>query len=169
MFNKGLELDVKDIINFALLNNIKICTAESCTAGMISSALTSIRGSSKAFEYGLNVYSNESKSKLLGIDSDLIKKYGPASYEVCKEMALKCFDYFDDQDQNVMSVSITGYADYYKGKKTLSNVFIGTALRCKGEDIKIEIINKEYNYGRTRNRKLIVKFVLQRLKQLLSF
>ena len=46
---------------------IKISFAESCTGGMLSSAITSVSGSSKVFNLGLVTYSNESKIKVLKI------------------------------------------------------------------------------------------------------
>ena len=43
---------------------LKIAVAESCTGGMLSSAITSVSGSSIVFTMGLITYSNKSKNKL---------------------------------------------------------------------------------------------------------
>ena len=53
---------------------IKIAFAESCTGGMLSSAITSVSGSSKVFTMGLVTYSNQAKTSLLKISPKIIKK-----------------------------------------------------------------------------------------------
>ena len=45
---------------------LKLAIAESCTGGMLSSAITSVSGSSKIFTMGLVTYSNDSKTSILG-------------------------------------------------------------------------------------------------------
>ena len=54
---------------------LKISFAESCTGGMVSSAITAINGSSKVFTFGLIVYSNKSKINVLKIPKNNIKKF----------------------------------------------------------------------------------------------
>ena len=51
---------------------LTITTAESCTGGMISSAIVHINGSSKIFKSSVIVYSNDMKSKLLDIRNNFI-------------------------------------------------------------------------------------------------
>ena len=65
---------------------LKLAIAESCTGGMLSSAITSISGSSKVFNLGLVTYSNRSKINLLKISKKLIRKHGAVSKQVCKAM-----------------------------------------------------------------------------------
>ena len=55
----------KEVFDLACLNKVMITSAESCTAGMLSSAITDIPGSSTMFECGFVAYSNTSKMKLL--------------------------------------------------------------------------------------------------------
>ena len=59
--------------------NLTIATAESCTGGMISSAIVHINGSSQIFKSSVVIYSNDMKSKLLNIPEDLITKNGAVS------------------------------------------------------------------------------------------
>ena len=57
-------LDIaKKVFDLANLNKVMITSAESCTAGMLSSAITDVPGSSKIFECGFVAYSNTSKMK----------------------------------------------------------------------------------------------------------
>ncbi len=61
--------------------------AESCTGGLISSRITDISGSSSYFERAMVTYSNGAKVEQLGIDEDLLIKYGAVSLEVARLMA----------------------------------------------------------------------------------
>jgi nicotinamide-nucleotide amidase len=65
----------------------KIAIAESCTGGLISKRITDIPGSSRYFELGVVVYSNEAKRKILGVSSAMLKKHGAVSEEVVRAMA----------------------------------------------------------------------------------
>jgi nicotinamide-nucleotide amidase len=64
-----------------------IVTAESCTGGLIAGALTDIPGSSEAVFGGYVTYSNDAKIGMIGVDPELIRKYGAVSEEVARAMA----------------------------------------------------------------------------------
>ncbi|MFQ5621987.1 MAG: CinA family protein [Paracoccaceae bacterium] len=64
-----------------------LATAESCTGGLLSGALTEIAGASKVFDRGFVVYSNRSKTELLGVEPDTIDAHGAVSEEVARQMA----------------------------------------------------------------------------------
>ena len=59
-----------------------ISTAESCTAGKIASWLADIPGSSSYLMEGAIVYSNQSKTRLCGVPSQMIAQYGAVSSQV---------------------------------------------------------------------------------------
>jgi nicotinamide-nucleotide amidase len=67
--------------------NLTIATAESCTGGLIADRLTNVAGSSRYFMLGAVTYSNESKVRVLGVDSILIERNGAVSEPVAKAMA----------------------------------------------------------------------------------
>ena len=62
-------------------------TAESCTGGMVSAALTDIAGSSVVFDCGFVTYSNEAKAQMLGVDARMIARDGAVSESVARAMA----------------------------------------------------------------------------------
>ncbi len=64
-----------------------IATAESCTGGLISGALTAIAGSSDVVAGGIVSYSNEVKEARLGVPVDVIETQGAVSYETACAMA----------------------------------------------------------------------------------
>jgi nicotinamide-nucleotide amidase len=67
--------------------HLTIAVAESCTGGMIAHKLTNISGSSNYFERGVVVYSNESKTALLGVPSQVIAEHGAVSEETAIALA----------------------------------------------------------------------------------
>ena len=101
----------------------KISFAESCTGGLLSSAITSISGSSKVFTLGLVTYSNQSKINTLKVPKNTIRKYGAVSYETCLSMVKN----LSKISKTNISVSVTGIAGPRGGskKKPVGLVFIG--------------------------------------------
>jgi len=65
----------------------RIVTAESCTAGWISKALTDLPGSSQWFECGFVTYSNAAKVRDIGVSACTLAKHGAVSEAVVREMA----------------------------------------------------------------------------------
>lgn len=66
---------------------LMIATAESCTGGLVAALLTSIPGSSRAFDRAFVTYSNESKQQMIGVPGALIERHGAVSEEVARAMA----------------------------------------------------------------------------------
>lgn len=64
-----------------------IAVAESCTGGLISHMLTNVPGSSDYFLFSGVTYSNEAKTKVLGVSNQLIQQYGAVHQETVKKMA----------------------------------------------------------------------------------
>ena len=110
-------------------HSIKLATAESCTGGLLSSAITACDGSSKWFERGFVTYSNEAKMSLLRVDQNLFEKFGAVSSQVAQQMAIGAIknSYAD------MSISITGIAGPSGGslEKPVGTVFFACADKNK--------------------------------------
>ena len=96
----------KEVFDLASINRAVIASAESCTGGMLSSAITEIPGSSAIFECGFVTYSNISKMKLLSVNENTLQKYGAVSEEVAGEMAIGALN----NSKASLSISITGIA-----------------------------------------------------------
>lgn len=65
----------------------KISTAESCTGGMVSGAVTSVPGSSAVIELGVCSYSNRIKNELLHVGGDILEEYTEYSVQCAEAMA----------------------------------------------------------------------------------
>ena len=116
-------MKLNKIINLLKRKKLKISIAESCTGGMLSSAITSVSGSSKVFNLGLIVYSNESKIKVLKISKKLIRKYGAVSEQVCFAMIKN----LSKISKTNITVSITGIAGPSGGtkQKPVGLIYVG--------------------------------------------
>ena len=123
---------MKSLIKLLIKKKIKISVAESCTGGLLASTITSISGASKIFNLGLVTYSNQAKIKILGVNKNIVRKYGAVSHECCYAM-VKSLSKISKADINV---SITGIAGP-KGStklKPVGLVYIGVK---KGNKIQI--------------------------------
>ena len=111
------------IVKLLKRKRLKLSVVESCTGGMLSSALTSVSGSSKVFTLGLVTYSNQSKNHVLKVPKQIIRKHGAVSMQCCLSM----LNNLSKISKSNISVSITGIAGPSGGtkKKPVGLVFIG--------------------------------------------
>ena len=66
---------------------MKIASVESCTAGIISKIITDAPGSSEVFDLGITTYSNEMKTKMVGVPEEILSLRGAVSPETARAMA----------------------------------------------------------------------------------
>lgn len=85
--DKPLTL-AKHLQHLLLEQKVKITTAESCTGGMIASAITEEAHSSEVFEAGFVVYANHIKTSTLNVDANIIETHGAVSEQTVRAMAL---------------------------------------------------------------------------------
>lgn len=84
---KRLDIVTENVVKYLCEQGITISTAESCTGGLLSSAITSIPGSSKIFWLGMCCYSERAKAEYLGVDKKVIERYGVYSAQTASAMA----------------------------------------------------------------------------------
>ena len=146
------------LIKKLVKKKLKISFAESCTGGMLSSAITSISGASKVFNIGFITYSNQAKIKFLKVNKNIIKKYGAVSHECCFAMV----NNLSKISKANINVSITGIAGPNGGtkQKPVGLVFIGIKKANK------TIIKK--NLFKSKNRKVIQKATVKKALQLVN-
>ncbi len=75
------------VIALARSRGVVLATAESCTGGLVSAALTSVSGSSACVAGGVVSYAPEVKTSVLGVPTDVIDKDGVVSSETAEAMA----------------------------------------------------------------------------------
>lgn len=87
MFDDAIRKAAAHLIGTLLDRKMTIVTAESCTGGLIVSALTEIPGSSGAVYGGFVTYANGAKVRMIGVDETLIADHGAVSAQVARAMA----------------------------------------------------------------------------------
>ena len=152
----------KKIISLIKRKKMKLAIAESCTGGMLSSAFTSVSGSSKVFTMGLVTYSNQAKTNILKVNQKIIKKYGAVSVQCCLAMV----NNLSKISNSKVCISITGIAGPKGGskQKPVGLVYIGIKI---GKKVMINKCNFK-NKGRIFIQKQTVKKSLNLLAQLIK-
>ena len=117
------------IVSLLKRKKLKLAIAESCTGGMLSSAITSVSGSSKVFTMGLITYSNQAKTSILKIPKQIIKKNGAVSVQSCLAMV----NNLSKISKSKVCISITGIAGPKGGskQKPVGLVYIGVKIGKK--------------------------------------
>ena len=155
-----MKIKSKKILKILKRKRLRISFVESCTGGMLSSAITSISGSSKVFTLGIITYSNQSKIKVLKVPKNILKIHGAVSMKCCLSMV----NNLSKISKSNINVSITGIAGPKGGtrQKPVGLVYIGIKKDKK-------IIIKRYlfaNKGRSYIQKATVR---KSLDLILSF
>lgn len=104
-----------------------IVTAESCTGGLISAALTAHSGSAQAVLGGLVTYSNTMKENILHVPAKILEEHGAVSQETAKAMAIGA----QSVSEADIALSVTGIAGPDGGSedKPVGLVWIGLAYK----------------------------------------
>ncbi len=78
---------VDSVARLLVERSATLAVAESCTGGRIAAQIVEKEGASRFFLCGVVSYSNESKSKILGVSAESIERYGAVSRQVAEQMA----------------------------------------------------------------------------------
>lgn len=107
-----------------------MCTAESCTGGLIAAMCTSRAGSSEWFNGGITSYSNDMKQRLLGVPADVLEAHGAVSIATVEHMARGALAACAAQ----CSIAVSGVAGPGGGsaEKPVGTVCIAVALEAGG-------------------------------------
>ena len=86
MLPQDIEATAQTVIRRAEGAGLLIATAESCTGGLVSGALTAIAGSSAVLDRGFVTYSNEAKVEMLGVPEEVLERFGAVSEPTARAM-----------------------------------------------------------------------------------
>ena len=153
----------KKIISLIKRKKMKLAIVESCTGGMLSSAITSVSGSSKVFTMGLVTYSNQAKTSILKVPQKIIKKYGSVSVQC----SLAMVNNLSKISKSKVCVSITGIAGPKGGskQKPVGLVYIGIKIRKKVIVNKCNFKNKSRVFIQKQTVKKSLNLLLKLIKQ----
>ena len=157
-----MKKNVTKVINLLKKKKLKISLAESCTGGLLSSAITSISGSSKVFSLGLITYSNNSKNSILKVPKRTIRKYGAVSMQCCLSMV----NQLSKISKSNVCVSITGIAgpDGSSKKKPVGLVYIAIKIGNKSLVNKCLFENRGRKYIQRATVDKSLRLILSSIK-----
>ncbi|MDU1910515.1 CinA family nicotinamide mononucleotide deamidase-related protein [Fusobacterium sp.] len=157
VFGENADRLEKKVVELVKKLGMNISTAESCTGGMIASRLIDVPGVSEVFKEGIVSYSNNAKTKRLGVKKETLEKYGAVSEETAREMVMGL-----DSDIAIATTGIAG-PDGGTPEKPVGLVYIG--IRVK-DDIYIE--KRFFNGDRMKIRERAVSQSLFSLIKILD-
>ena len=141
---------------------LTISLAESCTGGLISKRITDIDGASAVYRGGVNVYTNEAKTTLLGISENFIEAHGVISAEVSAALAENVRRVLKSD----IGIGVTGLAGPGDdGKNPVGTVFV--ALSCKEKNYVRALALGERS-GRERIRAMAANHALDMVRRVLT-
>ncbi len=117
------------IVKMAAEKKVAVATAESLTGGLLGARIVNVSGASEIYNEGYITYSNEAKSRILGVSSSTLKNFGAVSPECAKEMALGALA----NSHADIAVSTTGIAGPTGGTEEKPVGLVYIAIAYKGE------------------------------------
>lgn len=137
------------VVKLLRKHDLKICTAESCTGGLLAGRFVNVSGASEIFNQGYVTYSNKAKRKMLEVDKTTLRKYGAVSRQTAKEMALGAV-LASGAD---IGISVTGVAGPEPDEdKPVGLVYIGC---CHGDKVFVEEFSFHGNRQKIREQSVI--------------
>ena len=139
---KTIDTIASDVVKYMVASGLTLCTAESCTGGMVSQYITSVAGASAMFLGGICSYTEEIKQKILGVKKETLEKYTVYSQQVASEMSLGVQRLFASD----AAIGITGIAGPGGvGEKPAGTVYVSVRLADKEEvrDLKVYELVKD--------------------------
>ncbi|MDQ2856101.1 MAG: competence/damage-inducible protein A [Acidobacteriota bacterium] len=129
---------MEEVVGLKLaVGRYSLAVAESCTGGLIAERLTALPGASKYFVEGVIAYSNESKTRTLGVEPMLLLEQGAVSAPVAEAMA----EGVRSRAGTDFGLSVTGIAgpDGGSEEKPVGLVFIALADDAHTEHRKLKL------------------------------
>jgi len=140
---------------------LMLATAESCTGGWISQAVTAVPGSSEWFERGFVTYTYISKREMLGVSEDTLSRHGAVSEETVREMVAGALAHSHAQ----VALAVSGTAGPGGGTpdKPVGTVCLAWAVK-NGEP---RSATRRFTGNREKVRRAAVKNALEGVLELL--
>ena len=136
---------------------LRLAAAESCTGGLISHLITQVPGSSAYFLGSAVAYSNELKSKALGVPEEMIARYGAVSQEVAGAMLKGVLELTGAE----VGIATTGIAGPTGGT---ADKPVGTVWIAAGSGDNPRVQRFQFGFGRTGNKLISAKAGLNMLR-----
>ena len=165
VINAMHDSEIAEILETLKSNGLRIATAESLTCGGIANALTRISGASDAVNGGFCVYTNEIKTKLLGVPKDMLDRLTAVSGPVARAMAEGALE----RTGSDITVAVTGYAGKGPSEDMDGVVYVSVAQNFNGRARpETEVWRHQFPGGREEVRRRTVDAALEHVRDTLK-
>ena len=162
MSDSALLEATKVLADRSRAQGLRVAVAESCTGGWLAKCCTDLPGSSDWFECGWVTYSNEAKSRSLGVDPELIRQEGAVSQAVVEAMAAGALE----RAQCDLACAISGVAGPSGGTERAPVGCVWFAFLRAGGEMCSE--RRDFSGDRDTVRRESVLHALRRLAEEIS-
>ncbi|MCH9813567.1 MAG: CinA family protein [Epsilonproteobacteria bacterium] len=154
----------KHIVDCLIDKEMTITCAESCTGGMIASRLVNNSGISAIFEGSVVSYSNDVKSRLIGVSEQTLHRHGAVSESCVREMLTGVMHKFEAD----IALAVSGIAGPDGGteEKPVGTIFIGVKSIVQGMKIEKLQLNGNRNHIQESTVLSVFKLLIQSHKSL---
>lgn len=155
------DVELEDVVARLLEEkNTTLAFAESCTGGLLCASITNVPGISRFFMEGVVAYSNEAKTKILGVPKELIAEHGAVSEQVARAMG----EGVRSLSGAELGVGVTGIAGPSGGtpEKPVGVVFVALASE-EGSVVRRFQFRGERNFIRDLARKSALNLIRLKL------
>ena len=158
------QKEKNSIIKKLIDTHTTISTMESCTSGMIASTITDTEGASAIFPGGYVTYLNETKI-FIGVEEEIIQKYGVYSKE-CAEAMAKIVQEKLHTDIAVGITGTTGNIDPNNADSVQGQVYFCIRMGKENHTYELETVVSEMN--RHEIKQMYADYVFEKLELLLK-
>lgn len=155
-----MSANLESIARYLKENDLKLVTAESCTAGMVASRLAEIPGCGSWLECAFVTYSVNAKISCLGVKQETIDRYNLTSEEVAREMAVGALRV----SRANVAIADTGLAGPSSGD---SDIPVGTICFAwafeRDGDVAVFSETRKFNGDRNEIREAGTNYVIDRI------
>jgi nicotinamide-nucleotide amidase len=153
--------NIEKIIQKLTQQKQTISFAESCTGGRIAAVFTSVSGASVVLNGSVVTYSNEIKHQWLGVEVDVLEKYGAVSKECVSQM----LGGIQKMAQSDYAIAVSGIAGPTGGTelKPVGTVYIGLLTPPN-----TEIFHCHFEGNREEVQERSTQFAIEKLSQSLK-
>lgn len=149
-----MSIKAEILVRLARSKGVRVVTAESCTGGMVSVAITDVPGSSRMFDRGFVTYSNIAKQEMLGVRAETLAAHGAVSEPVAAEMATGALA----RSEAGVAVAVTGIAgpggSEYKPEGRVCFALAQTGTPVRSETVEFGALGRDRVRSASRDHAL---------------
>jgi nicotinamide-nucleotide amidase len=164
---KVITMNASEFNSFLQDRKLNIATAESITAGLLASTIASVSGASASLKGGIITYSEELKTKLLGVDPEVLKKYSAESAQTTIEMVKGLSNLGLNAD---IYVAVTGVAsasvNEYKINKSVGQIYVAILFENQLHSFDTIISTDQHKDPRNYIREKTVSFIFDKIEEI---